>query len=209
MEKRLHDKKAGIAILAALIIISLLDFVFRHGCLREVVLSTANFGEPLATIILAAILLFFTAKGKDRICFICYVVWIGYFILDQIIEMPGQLLMLPELITRAAAGMHTVAFITWSLRGLSMFAIIGIGVLLVEYMNDGTIYNNVFNILCIVTVLMLSLNTVLSIWTAVNIRKELMLDAFNCMYRIIMVFLSAFFAYDSAKMQLKKFKFTK
>ena len=209
MKKRLHDKRAGIAILISLIIVSLLDFVFRHGCMHEVVVNSANFGEPVATIILASIVLFFTVKGKDRISYICYVIWIGYFVLDQVIELPGQIFTMTELLPRTAAGMHPIAFVTWALRVLSMFGIVGIGVLLVEYMNDGTICNKAFNILCVVTVVLLTVNIVLSIWTAVNIRKELMLDAFNCMYRSCMVFLATFFAYDNAKIQLKKVNFSK
>ena len=46
MKKRLHDQKAGIAILTALFIISLLEVVFRVGCLRQSLLTTTNAGQP-------------------------------------------------------------------------------------------------------------------------------------------------------------------
>ena len=45
MKKRLHDKKAGIVILAALIIISLADIIFRAVAVGEAVLTTSNLGE--------------------------------------------------------------------------------------------------------------------------------------------------------------------
>ena len=72
MKKRLHDQKAGIAILSALFITSLLEVVFRVGCLRQSLLTTTNAGQPLATAIFAAMLLIFTLKGKHRICYLCY-----------------------------------------------------------------------------------------------------------------------------------------
>ena len=53
MKNRLHDKKAGIAILVALIIISLAEIIFRAAAIGlEAVLTTANFGEQLAVIAL-------------------------------------------------------------------------------------------------------------------------------------------------------------
>ena len=89
MKKRLHDKKAGIAILLALIIISLVEVIFRAVAMGEAVLTTANLGEQLAVIALAATILILTAKGKDRACYICYGAWIAYFVLDHIFELPG------------------------------------------------------------------------------------------------------------------------
>ena len=41
------------------------------------------------------------------------------------------------------------------------------------------------------------------------LRKQGMLLIFNNVYRIVMIFLFTFFAYDSAKMQLKKANLTK
>ena len=49
----------------------------------------------------------------------------------------------------------------------------------------------------------------MNIYLATVDQKFYMLDAFNCMYRIVMVFLATFFAYDSAKMQLKKTNLSK
>ena len=67
MKKRLHDKKAGIAILVALIIISLAEIIFRATAIGlEAVLTTSNLGEQLAVIALAVTILILTAKGKDR-----------------------------------------------------------------------------------------------------------------------------------------------
>ena len=65
MKKRLHDKKADIAILAVIIIISLAEAVF----------TISNLSEQLAVIVFAAIILFFCAKVKDRICYLLYGAW--------------------------------------------------------------------------------------------------------------------------------------
>ena len=45
---------------------------------------------------------------------------------------------------------------------------------------------------------------------AEDIPQEVMslLDTFNSLYRLTMIYLSTFFAYDSAKMQLKKTNFS-
>ena len=88
-------------------------------------------------------------------------------------------------------------------------------------MNDGSIYNRAFNILSVITVLLhvvtigISGNgLILLSKTTSNIDTTLhssynMLIIFNNIYRIIMVFLFAFFAYDSAKKQLNKVDLSK
>ncbi|MEE0975062.1 MAG: hypothetical protein UH853_05050, partial [Muribaculaceae bacterium] len=91
MKKRLHDKKAGIAILISLIIISLAEVIFRAVTMGLDAMSTANFGEQAAVIALAVTILILTAKGKDRACYICYGAWAGYFVLDQLFELPGNI----------------------------------------------------------------------------------------------------------------------
>ena len=90
MKNRLHDKKAGIAILVALIIIALAEIAFRIVFAQDSLLDIAsyNLGEQLTVIVLASIILFFNAKGKDRICYLCYTAWIGYFVLDQLFQLP-------------------------------------------------------------------------------------------------------------------------
>ena len=55
MKKRLHDKKAGIALLISLIVIALAEIIFRATVIKEAVFTTANFGEQLAVVVLAAI----------------------------------------------------------------------------------------------------------------------------------------------------------
>lgn len=207
MKKRLHDKKAGIALLISLIIISLADIIFRAVAIGEAVLTTANLGEQLAVIALAVTILILTAKGKDRACYICYGAWIGYFVFDQIFELPG-------LIALAIGGLSagTAApslFFGWALHVLIKICIIAIGALLAEYMNDGTIHNRAFNGLCITTVLLIAANIAISICGALVEGPSFLLDTFHNMYRMTMVFLATFFAYDSAKHQLKKTNLTK
>ena len=209
MKKRLHDKKAGIAILISLIVISLAEIIFRAAAMGlEAVLTTSNFGEQLAVIALAATILILTAKGKDRACYICYGAWIAYFVLDQVFELPGVVV---GIINQMAQPEMVTPFLAMGaiVRVLGMVGIIAIGVLLVEYMIDGTIYNKAFNVLCIATVLLLAATIAGSIYSAVAVHSKFALETFNCLYRMAMVFMFTFFAYDSAKAQLKKTDLTK
>ena len=208
MKKRLHDKKAGIALLLSLIIISVAEVIFRAVSMGEAVLTTANLGEQLAVIALAITILILTAKGKDRACYICYGAWIAYFVLDQVFELPGVVV---GIINQMAQPEMVTPFLAMGaiVRVLGMVGIIAIGVLLVEYMIDGTIYNKAFNVLCIATVLLLVATIAGSIYSAVAVHSKFALETFNSLYRIAMVFMFTFFAYDSAKAQLKKTDLTK
>ena len=87
-----------------------------------------------------------------------------------------------------------------------MICIVVIGALLVEYMNDGSIYNKAFNVLCGLTaVLLLLLALHNGVYDVLVLgRTEVILGSLHNLSRISMVFLFTFFAYDSAKMQLKK-----
>ena len=211
MKKRLHDKKAGIAILLALIIISLADVIFRAVAIGEAVLTTSNLGEQLAVIVLAVTILILTAKGKDRVCYLLYGAWIGYFVLDQMFELPGAII---NIISTLASGVinpgQAMGLSTNILFVLSSITIIAIGALLIEYMTDGTIYNRAFNILCVLTSVMLLCTVVIPVCGAISTGlNEIWLGVFKNLYCLTMVFLFTFFAYDSAKMQLEKTKLSK
>ncbi|MBR5187955.1 MAG: hypothetical protein IKW18_05740 [Clostridia bacterium] len=208
MKKRLHNKKAGIAVLISLIIISLADVIFRAVTMGEAVLKTSNMGEQLAVIAFATTILILTAKGKDRACYICYGAWAGYFALDQLFEMPGaffsfvSLLVQPDMIVATAVALL--------LRMIGMICIIAIGVILVEYMNDGTIYNRAFNTFSIIALLAFVSYVIIAIIGFINEgATHYFLAVFNVLYYIAMIFLFTFFAYDSAKAQLKKVDFKK
>ena len=215
MKNRLHDKKAGIAILVSLIIISVAEVIYRAVIANGIAFATSNFGEQLTVIIFALMILIFSAKGKDRVCYILYGAWIAYFVMDQAFELPG---MVGDLIINFSQP-HMV--ISIGLRLVSMLCIIALSALLVEYINDGSIYNRAFNILSVIAVLLhvviigISSNgLILLSKTTSNIDVNLhssynMLIIFNNLYRIIMVFLFVFFAYDSAKKQLLKVDFSK
>jgi hypothetical protein len=147
----------------------------------------------------------FTLTGKDRMSHVCFAVWVGYFILDQFFELPGMLA------NFAANVSNTAVTVSIVIRLLTMLCIVAIGALLLEYMNDGTIYNRAFNVLCIVTILLIAVEIFNGIFTGLvfgpdvaRIKKQAMLVLFNNAYRLTMVFLFTFFAYDSAKIQLKK-----
>ena len=205
MKKRLHDKKAGIVFLAALIIISLADIISRVAILGEAVYTARNLGEQLAVVVLAATILILGAKGKDRICYICYGAWIGYFVLDQLFELPGMIATLIKAITSNGYGISALIFTI-----IASLGFIAIGALLVEYMNDGSIYNRAFNTVCTITVLSVLAAMIMNIiGVSTGDPASVMLIIFYNLYRLAMVFMSAFFAYDSAKMQLKKVKFSK
>ena len=80
----------------------------------------------------------------------------------------------------------------------------------------GTIYNKAFNSVCVIVVSILALDICRGVYglaflTPVqNIMKSQgMLVIFNDIYCLLMIFLCTFFAYDSAKMQLKKVKLSK
>ena len=91
-----------------------------------------------------------------------------------------------------------------------MICIIIIGALLVEYMNDGTIYNKAFNVFCIAAILMLSVSTIIDIYSSIiSGDAHIIISALDAISSITMVFLFTFFAYDSAKAQLKKTNLSK
>ena len=208
MKKRLHDKKAGIAILISLVILSLAEIIFRAAVMGfEAILTTANLGEQIAVIALAVTILILTAKGKDRACYICYGAWIGYLGFDHIFELPGQFISALSSLSKSAmlSNGGVIDSIGVIVHVLTYVGIIVIGILLVEYMNDGSIYNRAFNISCAITLALLVLSVAISVYNVcMGIPLELMLLAFNNLYRITMIFLFTFFAYDSAKAQLKK-----
>ena len=211
MKNRPRDKKAGVILLAALIVISLAEIIFRAAAMGlEAVLTTSNLGEQLAVIALAVTILVLTAKGKDRACYILYGAWIAYFVFDQIFELPGMIVTLADKISVPIMAL-AIAF-----RLIIMIGIIVIGALLAEYMSDGTIYNKAFNIVCAIVVLILALDICRGIYglaflTPVHniMKSQGMLVIFNDIYCLLMIFLFTFFAYDSAKAQLKKTDLTK
>ena len=217
MKNRLHDKKAGIAILVSLIIISVAEVIYRAVVANGIAFSTANFGEQLTVIIFALMILIFTAKGKDRVCYILYGALIAYFVMDQAFELPG---IVGDFVINFS---QTRMAISIGLRLVSMLCIIALSALLVEYMNDGSIYNRAFNTLCVITVLLHIVTIGMSIYSVVTgvaiktpngieldlYQKQNILVIFNNLYRIGMVFLFVFFAYDSAKKQLNKVDFSK
>ena len=217
MKNRLHDKKAGIFILVSLIIISVAEVIYRAVVANEIVFTTSNFGEQLAVIIFALMILIFTAKGKDRVCYIIYGAWIAYFVMDQAFELPG---MVGDLVMNISAPGVANSIV---LRLISMICIIALSALLVEYMNDGSIYNRAFNILTVITILLHVVTIVLGTCGIIFgkaseapngmeltlLQQQVVLVIFNNLYRIAMVFLFTFFAYDSAKKQLNKVDFSK
>ena len=208
MKNRLHGKKAGIAILVSLILISVAEIIYRAVVAGDRIYTTSNLGEQLVVLGLALIILILTAIGKDRACYILYGAWIAYFVLDQLFELFG--VVIPGIAGLMAGEGNFLLVLGWGFRIFSMIGIISIGILLGEYMCDGTIYNRAFNILSVVTSLLLLGNIIIPTFGAIHIGEYTsLLDTFNNLYRLTMVFLFTFFAYDSAKKQLSKVDFSK
>ena len=217
MKTKLQGKKAGLLILAILVIISVVEVIFRLACVRQSLITTSNAGEPLASAVFAIVIMFLTLKGKERACFICYGAWLACFVLDQVFGFPGM-------IAQIVANATHIGVASIIIRAIIMVCIIAIGALIAEYLNDGTIYNRAFNILCIVTISLLfldivhnmciisGLGTVSAMPAGVELstfKKNLMLLVFNNLQYIVLTILFTFFAYNSAKAQLKKTNLSK
>lgn len=203
MQNRLYGKKAQVSILVILVIVSLVDVVLRGTLFRDTLFTTANLGEPLASVILATMLIVLSFKGKDRIYHILCGAWLSYFILKQLFDLPGAGATLASMIKNSEA--FTPEMISIAIRIIIMLCILGIGALFVKYMNEKSIHNRAFNILCIITVLInLGHAIMMTCFIFVADYLPLILAILNNITCTIMVFLFTFFAYDSAKEQHQK-----
>ena len=206
MKNRLHDKKAGIAILVSLILISVAEVILRGVILNEALFKLSNAGEPCITVLLSLVLIIFATMGKDRIFYIICGGWLGFFVFKQLFDLPSMLSTF-YFAMQSSDGFTDFAIL---IHVLSMVCIIAIGCLIVEYMNDGTIYNKAFNILCLIVILTFVANIILGIYDIVVLNDiSALLAILNNLSRAIMIFLFTFFAYDSAKKQLSKVNFDK
>lgn len=209
MKKILQSKNSRIVIIIALIVVALAEVLFRAISVGELALTTSNTGESIAVIVLASLVLFFTLKGNDKISYVTCGALVAYFVMDQLFELPGTI---GTLIANLS---DPIIAITIAIRLLTMVGIIAIAVLLVEYVNDGTICNKAFKV-CYWSTILLHVAVVLMIipglfmgdgTETVNVLlKQVTLIVFNEIYRIVMVVLFTTFAYDSAKRQLNKTK---
>ena len=201
MKKRLHDKKAGIVILLALAVISLAEIILRAVLFKKAMGDLPNVGEPIVNLLFSLMLIFFAIKGKDRLFYICTGGFLACFVINQLFDLPGMVtdLVKYNISENVFGSIAAIAHI------LSIICIIVLGVLLVEYMNDGTICNKTFNVFCVVAVILLlflflhTQNDDFSFGNSIAILASL-----HELSRLTMIFLFTFFAYDSAKMQLKK-----
>ena len=218
MKNRLHDKKSRITILITLLVVALAEVLFRAIVMREAALGVANAGEQVAIVVLAAIVLLFMAKKNDKLAYVSCGALVAYFVMDQLIELPGMI--------GSLAANISISYIAISIaiRLLTMIGIVAIAVLLAEYVNDGSIYNRAFNVVFWITILLhvASIAFCLSAYilpgsaaevtnaTDVAMRSnQNILIIFNEIYRIVMVVLFVAFAYDSANRQLKRENLTK
>ena len=212
LKNRPHGKKMGIIILAVLFIVSLAETIIR-ALQPGYDFAVTDLGEPFAIAILSAIILFFSFKKKDRVCFVCFGAFISWFMLEEALSVPGTVKTLVDMIVNAeeiaamANGSATMPIVAVVIHLLTSLSTVAIGALVVEYLSDGTIYNRAFNTFCMITVLLHLAAIIINIVGLANaFTVEIGLLILNNLHRIIMVFMFAFFVYDSAKMQLEKTK---
>ena len=169
--------------------------------------TSANHGEVFMTAVLSLLIIVFALKGKDRIFHILCGVWLGFFVLEQFMGLPYIVSSLFTVWDLFASIVPVIALVS---RLLGMICIIVIGALLLEYMNDGTICNKAFNGFSIAAVLMLAISTIIDIYSSIITGDaHIVISALDTISSITMVFFCTFFAYDSAKAQLKKTDLTK
>ena len=215
MKKRLHDKKAGIAILISLFIVSLVETIIR-ALQPGYAFAVTDLGEAFAIAILSAVILILTLAKKDRLCYVFYGAFISWFMLEEALSIPGTIKTLADTIVNAeeiaavANGSAVMPIVAIAIHVLTSIAIVAIGALVLEYLSDGTICNRAFNAFCIIAVLLLIAALIINVVGLMNaLTVEIGLLILNNLHRVIMIFLFTCFAYDSAKAQLKKADFTK
>ena len=215
MKKRLHDKKAGIALLISLFIVSLVETIIR-ALQPGYAFAVTDLGEAFAIAILSAVILLLTWAKKDRLCYVFYGAFVGWFMLEEVLSILGTLKSLADTIANAeqiAAAINDSALIpivSIAIHALTSIAIVAIGALVLEYLSDGTICNRAFNAFSILAVLLLLAAMIINVVGVASVATvEIGLLLLNNLHRIIMIFLFTCFAYDSAKMQLKKTNLTK
>ena len=210
MKKRLHDKKAGIAILISLFIVSLVETIIR-ALQPGYAFAVTDLGEAFAIAILSAVILILTLAKKDRLCYVFYGAFIGWFMLEEALSIPGTVKSLADTIANAeqiaAVIKDSVAIpiVSIAIHVLTSIAIVAIGALVLEYLSDGTICNRAFNAFCIIAVLLLLAAMIINVIGVASVATvEIGLLLLNNFHRIIMIFLFTCFVYDSAKHQLSK-----
>ena len=215
MKKRLHDKKAGIVILLSLFIVSLVETIIR-ALQPGYAFAVTDLGEAFAIAILSAVILILTLAKKDRLCYVFYGAFIGWFMLEEALSIPGTVKSLADTIANAEQiaavikGSVAIPIVSIAIHVLTSIAIVAIGALVLEYLSDGTICNRAFNAFCIIAVLLLLAAMIINVIGVASVATvEIGLLLLNNLHRIIMIFLFTCFAYDSAKAQLKKTNLTK
>ena len=215
MKKRLHDKKAGIAILISLFIVSLVETIIR-ALQPGYAFAVTDLGEAFAIAILSAVILILTLAKKDRLCYVFYGAFIGWFMLEEALSIPGTIKTLADTIVNAeeiaavANGSAVMPIVAIAIHVLTSIAIVAIGALVLEYLSDGTICNRAFNAFCIIAVLLLVAAMIINVGGVMSVATvEIGLLLLNNLHRIIMIFMFTCFVYDSAKAQLKKTDFSK
>lgn len=211
MENRLQVKWAGMVFLAVLFVISLTEVILNATLFQDVEFSTylvrSSFSASLATLILAPTLLLIAYLGRDRLLYIVCGGWMAFFVFEQALGLPGEVMSFINLM-----GNLELTGVNLALKIVSMFiqiatmvCIFVIGCLLVEYLEDGTIYNTSFNILCFFAIMLQLISLFIAITELLSggSNEFILVMTYN-LSRISMIFLLAFYAHNIAKEQLAK-----
>lgn len=208
MKEYFHNRNVLIAILFGLFCLSWVDVILRASVFQDVASTTPNYGEALVTAVLSILLIVFALKGKDRIFYILCGGWLAYFVLNHLFGLPslvGDLFTVINGIEGSVALLDIASIIAILIQLLVVVGIVVLGGLLVEYMNDGTIYSRAFNLFCASVVVLIVLHTLMGVILLFSgVSLDMILVILNNLARLAMLFLFTYFAYDSAKTQLSK-----
>lgn len=207
MKEYFTNTYALTVILFTLLGLSIFEVFIRLTVFHDTVKLVSNYGEPFVSVVFAILLIFFLLTNKRRIFFILCGGWLAYFSLNQLFVLPSVITDLFTLFGQTSYLVPTTSIII--LHIVSIVTIIILGGILVEYMNDGTIYDRAFNIVSLITIMIIVAQAVISMFMIVThsyyvgiSENFLILSFLNCINRVVMVFLFAYFAYGTLKAEL-------
>lgn len=207
MKKSLTGKSACIAILAALLVISLADVILRATVFEYDFFDLFDYGEVFATIAITTLLIVLALKGKDRLFYVICGIWLGYFVLCQFFALPGEIALLAEMFTYLDSFSVNLGptIISTIVMIIDMLAIIALGALLIKYIYNGKAHTKTFGILCLVSILMQVIYSVLVIGDIIaGMPSYFVLSVLYSLSRIATVCLLAVFAHSTAKLHVAK-----
>lgn len=207
MKKSLTGKSACIALLAALLIISLADVLLRATVFEYGFFDLFDYGEVFTTIAFTTLLIILALKNKDRLFYAICGIWLGYFVLCQLFALPEEIATLVEMFTYLDdLSASIVSAINSAIVLIIDMIVIGVlGALLIKYIYNGKTHTKTFGLLCLVSILMQVIYSVLVIGDIIGgMPSFFILSVFYSLSRIAMVCLLAVFAHSTARLHIAK-----